>query len=73
MPKDENFSTKNERVVLWALICSYHYSGKSSIAVGWSVGQNKSFSKNSKTNFPKIVHEQRVLCQEMKRFRPKMS
>ena len=49
VPRDENFSTKNERVVLWALICSYHYSGKSSIAVVWSVGQNKSFSKNSKT------------------------
>ena len=73
MPGDENFSTKNEQVVLWALICSYHYSGKSSIAVGWSVGQNKSFSKNSKTNFGFNHNELGALCQDMKNLGPKMS
>ena len=73
MPRYEKSGTKNERIIYWVLICSYYYSGKSSIGVGWSVGQNKSFSKNSKTNFGFNHNELGALCQDMKNLGPKMS
>ena len=71
MPGDENFSTKNERVVLWVQLKPNHYSGKSSIGVGWSVGQNKSFSKCPGFNFSHNLYEQRVLCQKNKKISTK--
>ena len=73
MPRYEKSGSKNERVISRVLICSYYYSGESSIGFGWSVGQNKSFSKNSKTNFGFNHNELGALCQEMKNLGPKMS
>ena len=73
MPRNEKSGTKNERIITRVLFASYHDSGKSSKVFGWSVGQNKSFSKNSKTNFPDKYNELGVLCQEMKNLGPKMS
>ena len=72
-PKEQRPLLKNERTLLGVQRQSSHYSGKSSIGVGWSVGQNKSFSKNSKTNFPSNYNELGVSCQEMKNLGPKMS
>ena len=43
------------------------------IGFEWSVGQNKSFSKNSKTNFGFNHNELGALCQDMKNLGPKMS
>ena len=72
-PKEQRPLLKNERTLLGVQRQSSHYSGKSSIGVGWSVGQNKSFSKNSETNFPIHSNELGVSCQEMKNLGPKMS
>ena len=72
-PKEQRPLLKNERTLLRVRRQSSHYSGKSSIGVGWSVGQNKSFSKNSKTNFGFNHNELGALCQDMKNLGPKMS